>query len=300
LSNYFYKTFNKTLNSDKKIVFFEERIPSVSSDIKIIQKKLSNHYVKNSDNSFKNTTNDKCVIFLKSEIIYEINKSGEIYYECFKKFDESSFAKLICNMALPMYFVLNDFLAVHASAATVNGKNIIFSGKSGNGKSNALLDCLQKGGELITEDLAIISNTKNSSYILPAYPVLNIKKEMTHRLINKDLFYEQVSLSQSNNKLPIKIKKIAKKSRNIELIIFLEWADENSFKQISEKDAFLRIIANSWHSYPFVKDKNRTEIQIQNITQLVSNSETYLLRRNKNNINFAGYSLLDEIIHVLR
>ena len=298
--NYFYQAFNKSINSDKNIVFFQERHPSSGSDIKIFQKKLSNKYVKHNDDSFKDTKKNKCVIFLKSKIIFEINKSGEIYYECLKKFDESSFAKIICNMALPMYFVLNDFLAVHASAATVNGKNIIFSGKSGNGKSNALLDCLQGGAELITEDLAIISNIDSGSYIHPAYPILNIKKEMLYRVTNEDIFSKKMFLKESNDKLPVKIKNLAKKPKNIDFIIFLEWSDENSFNQISQKDAFLKIIANSWHSYPFVEDRDRTEIQIQNITQLVSSSNAYLLKRNKDNINVADYSITDEIINILK
>ena len=50
--------------------------------------------------------------------------------------------KLLCNMPLPMFFVLNDQIAFHASVIRYKDNTILFSGKSGNGKSNAALEFL--------------------------------------------------------------------------------------------------------------------------------------------------------------
>jgi hypothetical protein len=62
-------------------------------------------------------------------------------------------------------------LAIHASAVEVNGRAVLFAGKSGSGKSTLLGKFLQRGYQMLADDIAAIGlDDDGEPLVLPAFP----------------------------------------------------------------------------------------------------------------------------------
>ena len=116
-------------------------------------------------------------------------------------------------MALPMYFVLNKNIALHASSMIFNSKTLLFSGPSGCGKSTISKDILDEGGKLISEDLSVISK---GGILLPAYPVINLKKTPIY---TKPLA-DAKRIAIHNNKTAISVQNFCLKKTRASIFFF--------------------------------------------------------------------------------
>ena len=228
--------------------------------------------------SFKETFEKNCLLFLKGSAFFEINQNGEIYYQCLREFKDYDFAKLLCNMPLPMFFVLNDQIAFHASAIRYKDNTILFSGKSGNGKSNAALEFLSKGSKLITEDIAIIDCDDHQVKVLPSYPIININTKDIRRY--DDLNFDLLKCERTNSsKNPLITKNFNNFSECIDRIFFLEWAENDIVEELNQSSAYLNLIKNTWQSYPYFNSDHRTKKQLNNIDKIVKTTGCYLVKR---------------------
>ena len=196
-----------------------------------------------------------------------------------------SFFKRIVNMAIPMLFVLNDFMVLHASSVNLDNHILLFSGQSGSGKSSASIDLINnKNASLITEDVAIIKNNIES-LIIPSYPYINLREEK--KLLNNSRGINKID----NDKKAIKIKNFFDSEIKISKCIFLEWGENFEFKKISKKDSFYRVVANMWHPYPFNKNFNQSKNQFFQVSKFVNNMEFYLLKKDYKNEEFSISSI---------
>ena len=98
---------------------------SSNLQLKIIEKRIISNSTYDFSDSFKETFEDECHIFLKDEIYLKISKDT-ITFELCSELSEIHFSKRIVNMAIPMLFVLNDFMVLHASSVNLDNHIFIF------------------------------------------------------------------------------------------------------------------------------------------------------------------------------
>lgn len=65
----------------------------------------------------------------------------------------------------------------HSACLRVAGRTIAIGGHSGSGKSTIALTLLQRGHQLISDDLAILEDAGSHTQVLPAYPRLNLWRD---------------------------------------------------------------------------------------------------------------------------
>lgn len=285
-----YIAFSCPICSDRKIPFFLEGSKKSNQEINIRKKSISNSLSSSFlTNSNKITNKKNCIIYLKNEVLFDIHKNGNIFYEELVELKPVHFSKLLCNMALPMYFVLNENIALHASSLVFNSKTLLFSGPSGCGKSTISKDILDEGGKLISEDLSVISK---GGILLPAYPVINIKQSP----INNESIESTKPLDVHNKKLAVNVKGFCNEKTLASIFFFLKWGAQNKMKKLSAKEAFFELLKNSWHSYPYNSNYEFSKNQIQNLSETSQSCSFYSLERDKQDKNKLKNKYLVEMV----
>jgi len=285
-----YQAFNLQIESDIPLLHYNNSKNPQNADLFLKELNID-HLFKNFslEISDKKTFSNSCLIFLKDKIFFEIDKNYRINFQRISEISDLEVSKLICNLAIPMLFVLNDKIVLHASALRIRKKTILFSGKSGSGKSTAALHFLANGAKLISEDICVFSNDYS---IVPSYPVIHAKEcSVTKSKIN-----EIKGCQVINNNLPkkmIKTNNFYQNQSKPDFIFFLDVEDKSACSKIQGADSFMNMLKNSWHSYPFHELKDRTSIQLKNISQICENTSTYKLTRD------ATKELFDEEIYDL-
>lgn len=96
------------------------------------------------------------------------------------------------------------YLVLHGSAVLINDKAVIFSGQSGAGKSTLACALMQKGYQLITDDLVVIKRNKLGKYsILPGPAHTKLWKDSINYL-NHDI-NRAIPIMLKSNKYVIKV-----------------------------------------------------------------------------------------------
>lgn len=120
-------------------------------------------------------------------------------------FSEGSAVSLIVGDALPptyqkylfadhpldKLFTSRDIYSIHASCASVNGKGIAFTGKSGSGKSTAVFALMQKGMPILTDEKLFIlkDNAQYSAWAVSA--IIKVHHDALSRFFAEpDSFHE--------------------------------------------------------------------------------------------------------------
>tara|TARA_A100001011_G_scaffold399038_1_gene505922 strand:+ start:1314 stop:2219 length:906 start_codon:yes stop_codon:yes gene_type:complete len=81
-------------------------------------------------------------------------------------------SRVLLGLPLGYFFLLNNFLCLHASAIAKNDSAFIFIGRSGYGKSLLASDLIHKGFRFITEDICVIRN----NFVLPSFPMVKFDR----------------------------------------------------------------------------------------------------------------------------
>jgi hypothetical protein len=92
---------------------------------------------------------------------------------------------LFINQIIPLYLASKGYFVIHSSAVSINGKGVVFLGKSRAGKSTLASIFCKNGYELITDDFLLIKY-KNGLHAVPSYPAIRLSNQTMDFLFNKD------------------------------------------------------------------------------------------------------------------
>ena len=186
--HYHYNCYASHLESDRPISFLREQHSRKSPNIIIKEdSSLSVPIALKSHNNALITTQDTIIYFRKNVGVFSIHKNGNIFYKKNTNVTDQDLFRVLLNLPIGYYFMLNKRLVIHASCVSLNETNYLFIGKSGLGKSTLAAQLVLNGYDFVTEDICVI-NDENG--VLTSFPLIKIKnKQIENNLNYKSKYY---------------------------------------------------------------------------------------------------------------
>lgn len=83
-------------------------------------------------------------------------------------------------------------LPIHGSTVVKNGKAIIISGVSGAGKSSIAATLINRGYELLADDISVLESKKNTLLVQPGIPHIKLWQDVIEKMKDNPENYEKV------------------------------------------------------------------------------------------------------------
>jgi len=100
------------------------------------------------------------------------------------KISKNTVRHLFINQIVPLYLASKGHFVIHSSAVSINGKGVVFLGKSRAGKSTLASIFCKNGYKLITDDF-LLTKYKNGLHAVPSYPAIRLSNQTIDFLFNK-------------------------------------------------------------------------------------------------------------------
>jgi hypothetical protein len=110
---------------------------------------------------------------------FQISAGNKVVIEPDNNSDEDSIRIYLLGTCLGIIMHQRNHLVIHGNAVRFDDHCVIFAGKSGNGKSTLAAAFLQRGRQLLADDLAVI-NAKCE--VLPSYPQIKLWHDTAEKL----------------------------------------------------------------------------------------------------------------------
>ncbi len=235
--------------------------------------------------------------FKKDTGLFEFLNGQEIRVSLHNNNLDEDFLRILLNFPFACIFSQKGYLCLHASAVKYLNRTFLFPGSSLSGKSSIAALLVKKGGELITEDTAIISIKDSMPKIMPSYPMIKISDD-----INKELSLSKttgIKFFKEINKRKgylLSNQQMISKPEKIDYCIFPEWSEGYSkLIPISKGEGIKRIFNSSLSIIPFY-DKDEEKENFKEITSFVKDIDVLIYERKKSISSLKGLTkLLDKI-----
>jgi len=251
------------------------------TEIKIQQKKIefkNLDVVKNKPYSI-NLTSTYGEIYKKNIGRFVLREGVIIEYEACKRAKMPNLIAYIFTHVIGFLLYQRNHLVMHASAIELNGKSILFCGRSGFGKSYLVKNFLPKAN-FIAEDICCIS--KEHKIALPSLPFIKVENDPT--AYKEKRFYP--TENDKRNRIIVPIEQTNKfNNTQIKACFFLKFSKKSGVEPIHKIEAFKNIISNSFFSDPILKEDQINHTR--KISSFLEGVHSYnLLRAEKENFDF--------------
>ena len=203
-----------------------------------------------------NTTNG---YYYKEKIgLFKFNTGAKIDVLVDCKGSNTDFVRTLLNYPIACSFYQKKIFSLHASAVVFEGKVIIFPGSALTGKSTIAAYFIKNGGQLITEDTAVIEFFDNRAYVRSSYPFIKLSKSANFELSFSSS--EGIMLPTDRNERVgyiLNDESFSEKIVPIDYCVFLEYSDRESVESLRLTEATLKLLGSSLNIYPLTKIKQR-------------------------------------------
>jgi len=157
---------------------------------------------------------------------------------------------IVVNRAL----LLLDRVMLHAAAFVVNERVIVVCGDNGAGKSTLGVAFGLRGATLLSEDSVIATRRSTAFVVAGVSPQMRVPRPTEDRLLPGRLLDHRITEDGRNKRL-VDADQLFDSRWGHDLppdrIVFLRAADRVATRPLSRRDALLRLIDNTRHSYRF-------------------------------------------------
>jgi hypothetical protein len=113
---------------------------------------------------------------------YLVCNGNEIIIDPVSGNDDDSIRLFLLGSALGALLLQQGILPLHGSAVNINNSAVVFTGISGSGKSTQAATFVQKGYNLIADDIAAIGFFENIPYVMPGIAELKLRSDTLEHL----------------------------------------------------------------------------------------------------------------------
>lgn len=175
-----YKAFGFTIHSD--ISFPElQKVDYIgdTSDIVVSYADLGDKWIQySSPTQSLVRTKDTIMFIVPNVAIFSIQNGSSILISPFNEPEEDKLRLYVLGSCMGALLFQRKILPLHGSTVVIDGQAYAFVGHSGHGKSTLASSFLQKGYQLITDDVIAVSfDSQNVPYVIPAYPQQKLWQE---------------------------------------------------------------------------------------------------------------------------
>lgn len=256
---YYYKVYSFTIQVPFAIDELIS-IPSQLTDI-IIQEEPVSPTLKNisSQGEFFNghieyqiSENKEILLFIKDIGYYHIYNKNTVTIQRLEGVSNEDISLYLLGFCFGFIVSLHETFALHGSAVGTSEGCIMFVGESGAGKSTTAAQFVQRGFNLIADDVCVIHFDKDDQgqekiYVQPAYPQLKLWGDSAEQL--NYATEELKTVSDTWNKYRVPSKDIFQaQACPLKAIYFLEPTENELFK-IYELKGFDKVLACTQNTY---------------------------------------------------
>jgi hypothetical protein len=187
--NYYYKVYNFTIKTPFPISELIEIHPQ-SVDISIKEEAILYDLDKvKSKGAFYNASLKYQIN--ETDVLLNITDTGKILIknkqtiiiDRLKDVTDEDIALYLLGTVFAYIVMLRGGFALHGSAIKIGSNCVIFTGNSGAGKSTTAARFVEKGYNLLSDDVCVISfNTEGAALVHPAYPQLKLWDNSVEKL----------------------------------------------------------------------------------------------------------------------
>jgi hypothetical protein len=175
-----YKAFGLKITSDiplPELIRLNERVDIVDLEIKL--EDLSKRWSELSNIQNAPLINERFVMFQVPNIAtFLIREGSKISVSPINELNEDVIRLFLLGSCMGVILMQRGVFPLHGSAMVINGKAYAIIGESGAGKSTLASAFLDKGYQLLTDDIIAVSLSKdNIPFITPSYPQQKLWEE---------------------------------------------------------------------------------------------------------------------------
>lgn len=139
--------------------------------------------------------------------IFSIEKGERIIVSPMKGSDEDEIRLFILGTCMGALLIQRKVLPLHGSALAIDGKAYGFIGDSGAGKSTLASAFLNKGYQLLSDDVIAISfGHDNTPFVMPAYPQQKLWQESLQQFGMESNSYRPIYQRETKYAVPVPSK----------------------------------------------------------------------------------------------
>lgn len=221
------------------------------------------------------------VIFRVPNIaIFLIKDGNEINYYAYKQNVDDYIRLYLLGTCMGAILMQRKILPIHGSAIARNGEAIAIVGDSGAGKSTLASALLNKGYELISDDVIPIKiSSSGTPMVVPSYPQQKLWKES---LINFGMETDQFRpIVDRELKYAVPVNsKFTKSTLKLTRIYELVKTEENdiNIRTIKKLECFHTLYYNTYRNF-FLKEMNLLEWHFNLCALMINKLKIYQLKR---------------------
>ena len=171
MSNYKYKAFGLSINSEIKMDELIEIKSQVSYDVYIKNGKvpiLKNEILFESENIIISKT--EFVLIVPEVAKYYVQNGKEIIVEQYENKNINNVKLFILGTCFGALLMQREIISLHGAAINIKGKCVLILGDSGAGKSSLSAGFVEKGSRILSDDVIAITTQNDEYYVHPSYP----------------------------------------------------------------------------------------------------------------------------------
>jgi GTPase SAR1 family protein len=127
-------------------------------------------------------------VFITNDAKYSITHGNAILIEARKRANQNIMKAYITGACLAVVLLQRGAVPLHGSSVVIDGKGIIFTGKSGAGKSSLCHTFRKNNYQFLSDDISVVSTGDNGEALVhPAFPQQKLCKD-TAKLVGYDLY----------------------------------------------------------------------------------------------------------------
>lgn len=187
-----YKAFGHSIQSDIPLPELQQMDnPDHDIDITVGYADLTERWLELSVSPKKFAVTKNLVMFCIPDLaIFAVESGTNIYISPEKGADENKIRLYVLGSCMGAILLQRRTLPLHGSAIVIDHKAYAFIGNSGHGKSTLASAFIQRGFQLLTDDvIAVTLDHRNIPYVTPAYPQQKLWQESLDTFgMNSDQF----------------------------------------------------------------------------------------------------------------
>lgn len=175
-----YKAFGFTITTEYPLPELEPlTVSPIFPDITIQKGRLKEEWEEVSEpNRYFHIEENLCMFEIPNTAIFQVKNGNEIIVSALEGAEEDHIRLYLLGTCMGAILMQRRILPLHGSAVAINGKAYAIVGDSGAGKSTTASVLLQRGYELISDDVIPVSFTKEDlPVVTPAYPQQKLWQE---------------------------------------------------------------------------------------------------------------------------
>ncbi len=182
-------------------------------------------------------------------------------------------------------------LVLHGSSAVIDGKGVVFTGRSGIGKSTLAAAFYKRGYQILTDDVCVVQiGITGIPYIIPGFPSLKLWKDSAEKLGRSTDGLEAVKKDMEKYRAGIEMGDSGEGIALNEIYVLSTHNKENIELKPIKDMAKLEVLLNNTYRYRYLNGQGMKPLHFKQCAAIAGKIEIYNVLRPK------ALFLLDELV----